>query len=126
MCSDPRSFNCRPLHACRQCQKQRELQPLMNSESLKSNTPPSLLSYCLPVEVSPKEPQFYKRLATMLAEKWDQPYSTTIGWLRCTFSFSLLRSAVQCLRGARSSKGRAARTIPLVDVVAAESNLTPC
>ncbi len=33
---------------------------------------------------------FYKRLATMLAEKWDQPYSTTIGWLRCTISFSLL------------------------------------
>ncbi len=55
---------------------------------------------------------FFKRLATMLTEKWDQPYSTTIGWLRCTISFSLLRSAVQCLRGASSSKGRAARSIP--------------
>ena len=33
---------------------------------------------------------FYKRLATMLAEKWDQPYSTTIGWLRCNISFGML------------------------------------
>ncbi len=63
----------------------------------------------------------------MLTEKWDQSYSSsTIGWLRCTISFSLLRSAVQCIRGARSSKGKAARSIPLVDVVAAETNLRPC
>ncbi len=53
---------------------------------------------------------FYKKHATMLAEKWDQSYSSTIGWLRCTISFSLLRSAVQCIRGARSSKGKAARS----------------
>ncbi len=62
-------------------------------------------------------------------EKWDQSYSSTIGWLRCTISFSLLRSAhsaVQCIRGARSSKGKAAKSIPLVDVVAAEANLRPC
>ena len=38
--------------------KRREL---MNSESLKSNTPPSLQSYCLPVEVSLKEPQFFTK-----------------------------------------------------------------
>ncbi len=69
---------------------------------------------------------FYKRLATMLAEKWDESYSSSIGWLRCTISFSLLRSAVQCIHGARSSKGKAARYIPLVDVVAAETNLRPC
>ncbi len=70
----------------------------------------------------------------MLTEKWDQSYSSTIAvlyfntisWLRCTISFSLLRSAVQCIRGARSSKGKAARSIPLVDFVAAETNLRPC
>ena len=26
---------------------------------------------------------FYKRLASMLAAKWDQAYSTTLCWLRC-------------------------------------------
>ena len=42
---------------------------------------------------------FYKRLASLLAEKWDFPYSRTLGWLRCKLSFSLLRSAIQAIRG---------------------------
>ena len=40
---------------------------------------------------------FYQRLAAMLAEKWDQPYGSTLNWLRCSISFSLLRSAIQCI-----------------------------
>ena len=44
---------------------------------------------------------FYKRLASLLSEKWDQPYCVTMGWLRCTLGFSLLRSSIQCIRGAR-------------------------
>ena len=48
----------------------------------------------------------YKRLASLLAAKRDQTYSCTITWLRCLLSFSLLRSAIQCIRGARSSKGQ--------------------
>ena len=48
---------------------------------------------------------FYKHLASRLAEKRDQPYSCTMNWLRCLLSFSLLRSAIRCFRGARSSKG---------------------
>ena len=38
--------------------------------------------------------------------KWDQTYSCTITLLRFLLSFSLLRSAIQCIRGARSSKGQ--------------------
>ena len=49
---------------------------------------------------------FYKRLASLLAAKRDQTYTCTITWLRCLLSFSLLRSAIQCIRGARSSKGQ--------------------
>ena len=52
----------------------------------------------------------YKRLASLLADKWDQPYSTmhrTLHWLRCSLCFSLLRSAIQCIRGAQSSRGHA-------------------
>ncbi len=48
---------------------------------------------------------FYKCLASRLAEKTDQPYSGTMNWLRCLLSFCLLRSTIQCIRGARSSKG---------------------
>ena len=43
---------------------------------------------------------FYKRLASCLAMKWDYPYSSTMSWLRCRPTFSLLRSAIQCIRGA--------------------------
>ena len=38
---------------------------------------------------------FYKRLASMLAQKWEYPYSTTLCWLRCHLTFSLIRSAIQ-------------------------------
>ena len=68
---------------------------------------------------------FYKKLACCLATKWEQPYSSTMSWLRCRLAFSLLRSAIQCIRGARSSCGHAAKspTSPL-DLVNSELNLT--
>ena len=31
--------------------------------------------------LGPAAGSFYKRLASMLADKWKQPYSTTMGWL---------------------------------------------
>ncbi|MDA8002156.1 MAG: reverse transcriptase domain-containing protein, partial [Alphaproteobacteria bacterium] len=46
---------------------------------------------------------FYKRLASMISEKRDVPYSKTIGWLRCRLSFALLRCSIMCIRGSRSS-----------------------
>ena len=55
---------------------------------------------------------FYKRLASRLAEKRDQPYSCTMNWLRCLLSFSLLRSAIRCFRGARSSTARLSTPTP--------------
>ncbi len=39
------------------------------SESLKSNTPPSLPSYCLPVEVSPKEQQLSTKDLPLCSER---------------------------------------------------------
>ena len=52
-----------------------------------------------------------KRLAYLLSIKREQPYSLVMGWLQCRLSFSLLRSAVMCLRGSRSKKGH----VPLSD-----------
>ena len=37
---------------------------------------------------------FYKRLASLLAEKQGRSYSSTLHWLRCRLNFSLLRSAI--------------------------------
>ena len=47
----------------------------------------------------------YKRLASLLSAKRDQSYGLVMSWLRCSISFSLLRSAITCLRGARSICG---------------------
>jgi len=47
----------------------------------------------------------YKRLASLLLAKRDQSYDLVMPWLHCSISFSLLRSAITCLRGARSIRG---------------------
>ena len=61
-------------------------------------------------------------LASLLYTMWDQPYSTTMGWLHCRLSFSLLRSSILCIRGARSSLSHAATSVSLpVDLVTSES-----
>ena len=46
---------------------------------------------------------FCKRLANLLSAKHSLSYGIVMGWLRCKLSFSLLRSAIMCIRGARSS-----------------------
>ena len=47
--------------------------------------------------------QFYKRLAKLLSAKHSISYGIVMGWLRCKLSFSLLSSAIMCIRGTRSS-----------------------
>ena len=44
---------------------------------------------------------FYKCLASMIAEKRRQSYQSVIQWMRCLLNFSLIRSAIMCLRGSR-------------------------
>ena len=67
---------------------------------------------------------FYKRLASLLSAKWNDEYSVVLGWLRCCLGFSLLRSAIQCIRGARSSIGAYTRAPPPIDLVQVESLLS--
>ena len=66
---------------------------------------------------------FYKRLASLLAAKWNNPYNSTLSWLRCRLSFSLLRSAIRCIRGARSSCGHALKSPASLDLVRSEANM---
>ena len=56
--------------------------------------------------MGPMARRFYGRLAETLADKKQQPKSFITAWLRCRLSFSLLRSAILCLRGTRSSNPR--------------------
>ena len=65
----------------------------------------------------------YKHLASLLAAKRDSPYSTTMGWLRCSLSFAILRSSILCIRGTRLSACHVPRDLP-VDLVSAEAQLS--
>ena len=64
----------------------------------------------------------YKRLASLLSTKQEQSYGSTIAWVRCCLSFSLLRSCIMCLRGARPSQGRAFRC-SVIDLAVAEAKV---
>ena len=68
----------------------------------------------------------YKRLASMLAEKRDQPYSRIVSWLRCSLGFSLLRSAIQCIMGGSfcSWEGVQRSSSPCIDLVSAKAAYT--
>ena len=56
--------------------------------------------------MGPAATTFYKRLASNLSDYHKKPYLLILNWIRCRLSFSLLRSAILCLRGARSSYHR--------------------
>ena len=57
--------------------------------------------------LGPAASNTYKRLGSLLSAKWDEPYSRIMAWLRYCLSFSLLRSSIMCIRGARSFRGHA-------------------
>ena len=44
----------------------------------------------------------YKCLAYLLSIKREKSYTTVRAWIQCHLCFTLLRSAIMCLRGARS------------------------
>ena len=48
---------------------------------------------------------FYKRLAYLFSLKKKLEYGNVMAWLHCCLNFSLLRSAIACLRGAQSHRG---------------------
>ncbi|XP_076042251.1 uncharacterized protein LOC143026133 [Oratosquilla oratoria] len=58
--------------------------------------------------MGPRAKAFYVRLAEVMAEKKQQPKSSIVSWMRCRLSFSLLRSALLCLRGTRSPPPKSA------------------
>ena len=56
--------------------------------------------------MGPRARCFYSRLAELISDKKHQPKSHVVAWMRCRLSFSLLRSAILCLRGTRHSGPR--------------------
>ncbi len=46
--------------------------------------------------------KFFQRLSGLISEKHDQNFSETSAWVKRKLGFSLIRTAVVCLRGSRS------------------------
>ena len=69
---------------------------------------------------------FYKRLASLLSDKWNKNYAAVMGWIRCYLSFSLLCSPIWCLRGSQSSTGMFGHPVlaTSVELVQAETGLS--
>ena len=57
----------------------------------------------------------FKRLASMISEKHSSSYSSTMKMIRSKVAFSLIDSAIMCLRGARSSFHRPVKALNLID-----------
>ena len=82
----------------------------------------SPLAFSASGRMGPSATTVYSKLASMLADKWDRPYSHCMFWLRCRLCFSLLRSAIMCIRGHRPV---AHRPIPSnIDLAYSEGRLT--
>ena len=60
--------------------------------------------------MGPTATTVFRKFASMLTEKCSINYSKCLFWLRCRLCFSLLRFAVMCLSGHRSSVGHPSTT----------------
>ena len=58
----------------------------------------------------------FQRLASLISDKTGDSYSVVLGWMRSRVSFSLLRSALLCLRGSHTKRHRSDTNIALASV----------
>ena len=66
--------------------------------------------------------RYHSRLAELIANKNRESYSSAISWIRAKVSFTIVRSAILCLRGSRSRKGQ----IDFVDSDLQIENIRAC
>ena len=68
--------------------------------------------------------RYHRRLAELLAMKKGEDYAKTMNWIRVKISFSLIRSALVCLRGSRSIRRKPYNIMEIdIDVQTAESGI---
>ena len=65
----------------------------------------------------------YKHLASMLTQKWESQDSSTLCRLQCRLTFLLLCSAIQAIRGSRSTRCHAMKPPTAINLISAESNI---
>ena len=90
----------------------------MSKESLTLNMPLLHLLSSQPVMGSVRKlPSSIRDSPPSSLINGTSPTAPTMNWLRCTLSFCLLQSSIQCICGARSSIGQFAKAVSPVDLV---------
>ena len=59
--------------------------------------------------------RYHSRLVELVAAKKGEDYATTVFWIRSKVSFTILRSALLCLRGSRTAKRTIRSNVPEAD-----------
>ena len=82
-------------------QKDREYKARINQVEQADFTP---LVFTTAGGMAPRMQLFLKRISLLMSEQQDLANSVVSGWLRCRFSFALLRTTLVCLRGTRRKR----------------------
>ena len=82
-------------------QKIREYKARINQVEHADFTP---LVFTTAGGMAPRMQLFLKRISLLMSEQQDLANSVVAGWLRCRFSFALLRTTLICLRGTRRKR----------------------
>ena len=86
-------------HRSHELQKKRQYDERIREVEQGTFTP---LVFTTSGGMAPQAITFYAHLAQRLSEKKMQSKSSVVAWMRCRLSFSLLRSAILCIRGTRA------------------------
>ena len=99
------------IYRCDEQEKKRECGNHLQEVEKASFTP---LVFATTGGMGKEATVFYHQLADLLSHRNNVIYSTTLAMMRCTLSFSLLRSAAMCIRGSRSISYRSLDASPEV------------
>ena len=83
---------------------EREKKRKYNNEVLRQNGTFTPLIFSSNGGMSRETARFYQRLAELLSDKLSTPFSCTSSWVKRKIMFSLIRTAVVCVRGSRGLK----------------------
>ena len=91
--------NLQATHLRQENEKRRQYEERVLHAELASFTP---LVFTIAGGMGKAAQQCFSRLAKMLAKSRGQPKSIVTAWKRCHLSFSLLHSAILCIKGTRN------------------------
>ncbi len=106
-CQSYKNKSMKELYKMHENQKIKDYQHRVLQTEKASFTP---LIYSTNGGLAPQAETFHKRLASLIAEKRNERYSDVMSHLRTDLSFTMLRSVLTSVRGARGKKIKGPKT----------------